>query len=216
MAQKMSKFTWRNLPVLWLALAAMFGLIAWFIVKPGTTWFATEMTYCFSAIIIAEMIYIREKEGKQNPKGKQNPNVFAMLVGSVTACFPIIVSVSSFDATYAAWGSFIGIIAVWMLNAQDSFGGRDENMGLLAVSPMVVWIVWAVDYLYRNIQVGTLAWQSGIFHLGILTFAGYSALRFLSVIKEDEKTEKWGVYLLLFAAIGALLLTQLGSTLRWA
>jgi hypothetical protein len=201
------KLSWRTLHTAWLLLALIFGGIAFFVIKQGGVGFNTAIVYALSAGIIAELIYL----GQLKP-----PNLYAMLVGALLACFPVIVAASSFDATAAIWLEVVGIIGVWVLNSQESFGERDDRAPFLAIIPMGVWAFWGFIFLYEHLSgTATLTWQSGIYHLGILLFAAFSTLRFLGAVKDDDKTQKWTIYLLALAVFGMVLITNLGQALSF-
>jgi hypothetical protein len=203
-----SNVSWRSLYALWLLLGLIFGAIGLLIIKNGNPGFSNTMVFALSAIIVGMLLYL----GEQGP-----PNVYAMLVGSILACFPVVAAASLFDATTAMWLSGAGIFIVWILNSQKDFGERDKNTTAFVLIPMGVWTFWAFVYLYQHIT-GTmgLAWQSGFFYFGILLFAGFSIFRFVGAVSENEKTQKWTFYLLLLAVIGMLLMTNLGLRLSFA
>jgi len=207
------KLSWKNQHTLWLLLGVSFGFIAYFIVTPAKAGFSTGIIYALSAITIGEMLYIRAAaEGKT-----KQPNIWAMIIGAIVGSMPVIISLTTFDSNAALWISIIGIVAVYCLNEQDGFGIdflgiRDAQAGLLAVVPMFIWVLFSLVWLQNNMNV--LLWQNIVYHVGLLLFAGYSALRFLGAgVAENEKAQKYHVYLLALAVLGALLtLNTLGGT----
>lgn len=195
--------------VTWLLLGLIFLAIAFFVIKQGGLGFNTAIVYALSAIIVAELVYIKAE--------KEAPNIYAMLVGAVLASMPVIVAASTFDSTTAIWLEVAGIIGVWVLNSQNSFGSRDEKAAELAVAPMIVWALWGFVFIYEHLSgTATLTWQAGIYHLGILLFGAYSSVRLLGIAPDNEKTQKYTLYLLIFAVIGLLLITNLGLPLGLA
>jgi uncharacterized membrane protein YeaQ/YmgE (transglycosylase-associated protein family) len=209
------KLSWTNQHTLWLLLGVIFGLIAYFIVTPTKAGFSTGIIYALSAITIGEMLYIRAAA-----EGKHQPNIWAMIIGAIVGSMPVIISLTTFDSNAALWISVIGIIGVYFLNEQDGFGidflgTRDPQAGLLAVVPMFIWVLFSLVWLQNNMNA--LLWQNIIYHVGLLLFAGYSALRFLGIgVAENEKTQKYAAYLLALAVLGALLtLNTLGGTLAF-
>jgi hypothetical protein len=208
------KLSWKNQHTLWLLLGGIFALIAYFIVTPTKPGFSTGIIYALSAITIGEMLYINAAAGKKQP------NIWAMVIGAIVGSMPVIISLTTFDSNTALWISVVGIIAVYVLNEQDGFGIdvlgiRDPQAGLLAVVPMFIWVLFSLVWLKSNMTV--LLWQNTVYHVGLLLFAGYSALRFLGVgVEDNEKTQKYSAYLLALAVIGALLtLNMLGGTLAF-
>jgi len=199
------KFSWRALHTAWLLLALLFAGVAFFVIKQGGVGFNTALVYGLSAVIIAELVYIKAEQ--------RHPNIWAMLLGAVLGSFPVVVAASSFDATAAIWLEGAGIVGVWVLNNQDGFGSRAEKAAELTVAPMIAWALWGFVFLYQHMS--GLAWQSGIYHLGILLFAGFSATRLLGLSPENDKTQKWTIYLLALAVIGLLLITNLGQALSF-
>jgi len=195
------KLDWRLQYTPWIVLGLIYIAIDYFIVTPESPDFNFGIVYGLSAIIMAEMLYFATRAKKSNSWG--------MMLGALFSCLPIVVSSGSLDPTTGMYLAVIGIIVTYYLNSQDSIGKYLDEVKYFALVPMVTWMLWSLLYMNARLSDPTLLpYQTLLYHGAILFFAGFSALRFLDIVKDDEQSAKASMVLVVIAGLGMLLLTQ--------
>jgi hypothetical protein len=159
------------------------------------------MTWAITGLTVALMLYLVEQ---------RKVSAVGMLCGAVLGALPLLVGMGSANATASMWLSAVGLIAVYVLNTQ--LPSEDQARYLILV-PILLWVIGMLDYIqYRVNNIMPLNWQTLLYHIAILVFAGHAALRFLGIFHESDETQKLGVALAGLVVISALILT---GTLGW-
>ena len=208
-------FDWKERYVAWAVLAGVFFVSAFSIVKSEAN-VTASVVYGTSALCITLMLFINEH--LQQGFNKQGINIYAYFAGAVTGSAPVMVSAKLLDVNSALFVAFLGVGLFVFLQYQKfiAFFQRttDEARYLVAV-PMIVWVIWGVMYFKNGTFAIASDWPSMLYHLGILLFAGWGAIR-LFVGTEDSRVSKVSMAMVAVIAIGILLSANLkGVGLNW-
>lgn len=194
-------FDWREEYAPWIILGVLFVIIDYFVVTPQGIGFANGLIYGFSACVVGLMLYLIDRQEAQN--------TWAMLLGALIGCFPILASLSAtlLSGDTGIYLTVGGLVAVYILANQESVGKRVKEAGLFTLVPMVVWLLWGLVYMHQALTGTSTSFPTLLYRGGVMLFAGWSSLRFLGLVNTDaDATAKLSIAFVLLSAFGMLLM----------